>query len=129
MKIFPSPRLSSKLQTLHRRWFPLFLPVAVVNLLLAGSILPAQADRIRECRDYGVVRDRSDHEVPLLPRNSIAACARSYQTLYQTYRVRRTPDAATQTDQAQTEASTGSRPNLELPESQATDRSNHESEI
>ncbi|MBF2076748.1 MAG: hypothetical protein IGS50_23720 [Synechococcales cyanobacterium C42_A2020_086] len=52
---------------------------------------PAAQAQTRTCSSYGVVRDRSDYEVPLLPRRSVSRCARSYQTLYQTYRVRAVP--------------------------------------
>lgn len=69
------------------------VPLVTFSTVLAGTIAPANADRTRECSRYGVVRDRSDMEAPLLPRQSIAHCARSYQTLYQTYRVRSSDNA------------------------------------
>lgn len=64
------------------------LPLAAIGTVLTATASSAQADQVRVCENYGVVRDRSDHEAPLLPRRSIAHCARSYQTLYQTHRVR-----------------------------------------
>lgn len=63
----------------------LLLPLAATILAVAAPAV--RADEIRVCPDYGVVRDRNDHEALLLPRRSVAHCARSYQTLYQTYRV------------------------------------------
>lgn len=66
--------------------------LVTISTVLVGVLAPAHADRTRECSRYGVVRDRSDMEAPLLPRRSIAHCARSYQTLYQTYRVRSSGD-------------------------------------
>lgn len=55
--------------------------------LVISTMSVAQADQTRVCENYGVVRDRSDNEAPLLPRSSVGHCARSYQTLYHTYRV------------------------------------------
>lgn len=66
------------------------LPLTAASMMLLTAPA-ARADRIRVCDGYGVVRDRGAHEVPLLPRRSIGRCARSYQTLYQTYRVRAVP--------------------------------------
>ncbi len=125
--------ISSSHKSLSSALLPLLLPVTTLSLLLAGSILPVRADRVRTCQNYGVVRDRSDHEVPLLPRNSIASCARSYQTLYQTYRVQPAPDAAVQHHQSQLDHSTSLQPNPKpanessqlQPASPAGDQSNH----
>ncbi|WP_143467569.1 hypothetical protein [Leptolyngbya ohadii] len=72
------------------------LSLVTVSTILTTVVPSARADQIRTCERYGVVRDLSDHEVPLLPRRSIASCARSYQTLYQTYRVlTASPDSQT----------------------------------
>ena len=70
----------------------LLLPFVTAGVV-AGSVLPANADRTRFCdSNYSVVRDRSDMEAPVLPRRSVARCARAYQTLDNTYRVRPTSD-------------------------------------
>lgn len=77
------------LRQLNKSHLVLVLPLVTVSAVLAATTHVAQADQIRVCENYGVVRDRSDHEAPLLPRRSIAHCARSYQTLYHTHRVLR----------------------------------------
>lgn len=77
-------RINVRLRIFKKPHFTLtLLPLATVILAVSGSISPATADTTRTCSEYEIVRDRSDNEVPLLPRASIAHCARFYQTEHQ----------------------------------------------
>lgn len=116
----------------HMRLALVLLPVAAVGTALAGTVLPARADTIRECSNYGVVRDRNDFEAPLLPKYSVANCARNYQTLDQTYRVV-TPtetsvndssaEPSTQPNSAVDQSSGPATPNPDTPAPATPDRS------
>lgn len=93
--------------------------------LVISTMSVAQADQARVCENYGVVRDRSDNEAPILPRSSVGHCARSYQTLYHTYRVHpaaghdHTSDSiAPNSDHLQVDSQPNSQPALQ-PDSQS----------
>jgi hypothetical protein len=90
-------------QSSKMRFALALLPLATVSAVLTATAHTVRADETRVCQDYGVVRDRSDYEAPLLPRQSVAHCARSYQTLYQTYRVRpESPNSGTNSSNSNT---------------------------
>lgn len=57
----------------QQSWVRQLLPFTVVPLLMLS--MPVQAQASERCEGFRFVRDRSDHEAPLLPRQSIAARA------------------------------------------------------
>lgn len=106
----------------HFAW--MLLPLATVSAVVAATAPAVQADAIRRCENYGVVRDRNDHEAPLLPRRSVAHCARSYQTLYQTYRVLPVSPESRRSDTSPVSdtARSSTRSQMDRPVAGATDR-------
>jgi hypothetical protein len=65
--------------SIQQPWARRLLPFTVLSLLMLSipvQLNPASANSARErCEGFRFVRDRSDHEAPILPRQSVAARA------------------------------------------------------